>query len=110
MQLGKLFCAAVCAARLTGSLMAQGNLGGLTGNIADESGAVIADAAISLKSLATNAAYTTTSTSSGVYAFRGLQPGVYQLGVEKIGFKKFVGEQVSILTATTSTLDVVLNV
>jgi hypothetical protein len=110
MRFGRLFCAAVCAAGLTGSLRGQGNLGGLTGNVVDESGAVIADAAISLKSLATNAAYATTSTSAGVYGFRGLQPGIYEIGVEKVGFKKFVGEQVSILTATTSTLDIVLSV
>ena len=105
-----LFCAVLCTAYGTGSLFAQGNLGGLTGNIVDESGAVVADAAIKIKDSATNAAYSTLSTSSGVYAFRGLPPGIYQLEVEKVGFKKSVREQVSIITATNSTLDVVLSV
>ncbi|HZT32882.1 MAG TPA: carboxypeptidase regulatory-like domain-containing protein [Bryobacteraceae bacterium] len=92
------------------ALVAQGNLGGLTGNITDASGAVIAEAAVTLRSVATNAVYKTVSTSSGVYAFRALPPGLYELETEKPGFKKFVGEQVSILTATTSTLDIVLSV
>jgi hypothetical protein len=101
---------ALCLGLARIPLRAQGNLGGLTGNVTDDSGAVIAEAVVNLRSAATNAAYRTVSTSSGVYAFRGLPPGQYHLEAEKPGFKKFVSEQVVILTATTATLDITLSV
>ncbi len=91
-------------------MWAQGNLGGLTGNVTDSSGALIPEAMVSVRSLETNAASSTTATSSGVYAFRGLQPGLYRLEAEKTGFKKVVREQVSVLTATMATVDIVMTV
>lgn len=102
--------AAVCIGLLAAALLAQGNLGGLTGNVVDDSGALVAEATITLRNIATNAAYKTTSTSSGVYAFRALPPGDYELETEKTGFKKSVRERISILTATTTTLDIVLSI
>lgn len=92
-----------------GVLLAQGNLGGLTGNVVDPSGAVVPDVQISLRNLATNLTYTTISGTSG-YTFRALPPGVYQLEAEKPGFKKVVHERVTILTATTTTMDLTLDV
>ncbi|MFN7923874.1 MAG: TonB-dependent receptor [Bryobacteraceae bacterium] len=86
---------------------AQGNLGGITGNIVDGSGALVPDATVTVRSLETNTAYSTTA-SQGVYAFRALQPGNYRLEAEKTGFKKFVREQVSVLTATTATVDIMM--
>jgi hypothetical protein len=44
------------------------------------------------------------------YSFRALVPGLYRLEAEKQGFKKFVREQVSILTATTIELPITLEV
>src|SRR2546430_2307672 len=79
------------------TLWAQGNLGGLTGNVVDSSGALIPEATLTLRSAETNAVSSTTATSSGVYAFHALPPGVYRLEAEKAGFKKFVREQVPVL-------------
>src|SRR5581483_7173242 len=110
MQWKQWICAIAWIGCASVRLPAQGNLGGLTGNISDTSGAVIGDATVSLRNTATNAGYKAVSTESGVYAFRALPPGVYELEAEKPGFKKFVREQISILTATTSTLDIVLSI
>lgn len=88
---------------------AQGNLGGLTGTITDSSGSTIPDVTLTLQNIQTNAVSRATSDSGG-YAFRALPPGLYRLEAEKTGFKKFVREQVSILTATTIELPIVLQV
>ncbi|MBM3786996.1 MAG: carboxypeptidase regulatory-like domain-containing protein, partial [Acidobacteria bacterium] len=88
---------------------AQGNLGGLTGNVVDTSGATVPGAKLSLKSQANNQVLVTESSDAG-YVFRGVQPGPYSLEVEKTGFKKFVRQQLSILTATQSELLITLEV
>ena len=47
---------------------------------------------------------------SGEYSIRGLTPGVYRLIAEKPGFHKYVQENVAVLTATVTTLDIKLSV
>ena len=59
----------------------------VSGQITDQSGAVIPDARVTLTNLATTAKLVTTSQSEGSYAFPFAQPGVYSLAVEKTGFQ-----------------------
>lgn len=89
-------------------LLAQGNLGGLTGTVADSSNAAIPGVSLKLINTRTNAAYTAEADSSGVYSMRGVTPGTYRLEAEKTGFRKYVQEPVQILTATVGTLDIQL--
>jgi hypothetical protein len=91
------------------ALFAQGNLGGLNGNVVDSSGAAVPGARVSLRSQATNQVLTTESSDSG-FVLRGITPGLYTLEVEKTGFKKVVRERVSILTATQADINVTLEV
>lgn len=88
---------------------AQGNLGGLTGTVVDTSRASVPEARLALTSVQTNSVYSATSDATGVYTIRGVPPGTYRLDVEKDGFKKHVQENVPILTATISTVDVELS-
>lgn len=88
---------------------AQGNLGGVTGTVVDSSGATIPDVRLRLTNTDTNASLQVLSTDAG-YVFRALQPGPYRLEAEKEGFRKFVRERLSILTATTLELEVTLEV
>jgi hypothetical protein len=90
-------------------LWGQGNLGGLTGNVIDPTGAVIPEANLTLRNVETNVVYNAVSGAGG-YTFRALPPGIYRLEAEKPGFKKTVRERITILTATTTTLDLVLEV
>ena len=92
------------------SAFAQGNLGGLTGVVADTSSAVVPEVKITLTSEQTNVSHSVMADTSGVYSVRGLQPGTYRLEAEKSGFRKYVQENVSILTATVTTLDIQLSV
>lgn len=90
-------------------IWAQGNLGGLTGNVVDNSGAAVPGAKLTLKNKGTNQTLVTESGEAG-FVFRAVPPGLYQLEVEKAGFKKFVRETLNILTATQSELTVQLEV
>ena len=94
---------------LTSTAFGQGNLGGVTGAVLDSSGAGVPDARITLTSMETNSSHTTVTDASGIYAFRGISPGSYRLETEKQGFKKYLQENVAVLTATISTLDVELS-
>ena len=89
---------------------AQGNLGGFTGTVADSSKASVPDARLTLTNYQTNSVHSTVVDAEGIYTIRGLPPGAYRLEVEKQGFKRYVQENVSVLTATISTLDVELSI
>src|SRR5713226_8953113 len=93
---------------LAANASAQGNLGGVTGTVVDTSDAGVPEARITLTSTQTNLSHTATSDASGIYTFRGISPGTYRLEAEKEGFKKYVQESVSVLTATVTTLDLKL--
>lgn len=87
----------------------QGNLGGLTGTVTDSSGSVVPDVQLTMTNLETNLVFRVISDNRG-YSFRALQPGLYRLEAEKPGFKRFVREQVSVLTATTIDLTIPMEV
>ena len=83
----------------------QGNLGGVTGVVLDSSGAGVPEARLTLTSIQTNSSHTALTDAAGAYTFRGIPPGTYRLETEKEGFKKYVQENVAVLTATVTTLD-----
>ena len=107
----RFFCLGVLALA-TFSVLAwsQGSFGGLTGNITDQSGAVIPDANLKVVNLSTAATYSGTSTAEGIYLISGLPPGRYRLTVTKPGFKTTTREPVEVSTATTTTLNLDLAV
>ena len=59
----------------------------ILGTITDASGAVVANAQVQIKNLATNDIRTSTTTSTGEYTFTLLQPGHYSITVTAPGFK-----------------------
>ncbi|MGC1256761.1 MAG: carboxypeptidase regulatory-like domain-containing protein, partial [Candidatus Acidiferrales bacterium] len=72
---------------LPGLLKAQSVVtGGATGTVTDPSGAVIVGAQVTLKSVATGEAQTTTTNSTGIFQFSLLKPGDYALTVGHVGF------------------------
>ncbi len=71
-------------------LRAQSTNASLTGRITDPSKAAVAEAKIAAISAATNFRYETTTNTSGEYYLTNLPPGLYQIEVEKPGFKKFI--------------------
>jgi hypothetical protein len=88
-------------------LRAQG-LSGVTGTVTDASGAVVADARVTVTNTATNIVHTAVTTSQGTYFITDLIPGTYKVKVEKDGFKTAVLEGVGVFVSQTATADTVL--
>src|SRR5215472_11358869 len=83
--LGHLAAAGLC---ILCSLPAHGQVvgGTVSGTITDKSGAVLADATVSMKNLATDVSSTATTNSQGFYRLPNLLPGTYQQRVSARGF------------------------
>jgi carboxypeptidase family protein len=72
------------------ALRAQSTNAYITGRVTDPSKALVADAKITAINTATNFRYETTTNNSGEYYLTNLPPGLYQLEMEKNGFKKLI--------------------
>jgi len=88
---------------------AQVETGQIAGTVADQTGAAVAGAAVSVKNLSTNAMRTTVSSSTGAYLVTGLEPGIYEATVSSSSFKTFVGK-VEVTVGGHVTLDAKLSV
>ncbi|MEP7274309.1 MAG: carboxypeptidase-like regulatory domain-containing protein, partial [Acidobacteriota bacterium] len=83
---------------LSSAVLAQTGTSRVIGNALDNNGAVVPGAKITITNEGTNASVTTTTGSSGAYAFDSLQLGSYTISAEAQGFKKFVSKG-NLLTA-----------
>ena len=95
---------------VVGTAFAQSDRGTLTGTISDPAGAVIANAAIEAKNLATDAVYPAASSATGNYTVAQLPAGNYELTVTVPGFKKFIRSGLQVEVAATVRIDAVLEV
>ena len=82
----------------------------LNGTVRDASGAVIANAAVTLRNLDTNRTYMATSDSSGYYVIPNLLPGPYELSASFTGFEKFTQSGLRLTVGQSATVDVPLAV
>ena len=82
----------------------------LNGTVRDASGAVVPNAAVSLRNLDTNRTYTAMSDASGYYIVPNLPPGPYELSISFTGFEKFVQSGVRLTVGQAATVDVTLAV
>jgi len=85
-------------------------LGEITGRVTDASAAAVPGAAITLTSVATNAARTTATTDAGDYTFPSVPPGFYNVKVERQGFKIAAFNSVEVQVQQTVRLDLTLEV
>ncbi len=69
-------------------LHAQSTNASLSGRVTDPSHALISDAKVAAINTAKNFRHETKTNNSGEYYLTNLPPGVYQIGIEKPGFKK----------------------
>jgi hypothetical protein len=72
------------------------NAGSISGTIKDSSGAVVPDATVTITNTATSQSRKITSDSVGGFTLQELQVGVYDITVEKSGFKKYVDTAVTL--------------
>lgn len=90
-------------------LSAQTNQGALSGNIVDETGALVTGATVRVTSQATGAHYEATSTEGG-YRFPSLPIGLYDLIVEHAGFTTAKNMGVRVQVGSTTSVNVALQI
>jgi hypothetical protein len=88
----------------------QAATGTITGTVTDPAGAVIAGATVEVRSVETNALYSTVSTDTGSYTVLRLPPGPYSVTVTGTGFKKLTRTSLSVDGGQTLPLDLALEI
>lgn len=91
-------------------LFAQSDVGGVTGTVTDNSGAVVANASVELKDNSTNLVLTTTTNSAGQYTFARVTPGSYMLTVKAPNFSTAMVANLKVSVGKTATTNVSLKV
>lgn len=92
----------------TAANLLQAGQSELTGEVRDQTGAVLADATVTATEVRTNQTYTSNTGTSGSYTITNLKPGLYTLTVETKGFKRFVREGIQLSTGERIRVDVEL--
>ncbi len=87
-----------------GTMLAQTG-GQIAGEVKDQSGASIPEAAVTVTNTAMNVARSTTTNSSGLYSFPALTPGMYQVKVVAPGFQAAVVNEVQLQVQQTARVD-----
>ena len=87
---------------------AQLTRGVVSGTVRDSAGASIPDAQIKVIDPRTNLVRDSTTNGDGFYRVGALEPGMYVVTVEKLGFSKVENREVNISQATETTFDVEL--
>ena len=93
-----------------GGLRANAQLAGatLSGQVLDQSGAVVADANLSIRNNATGDVRTATTNSKGLYSAQSLQPGFYSITVSAPGFATHIEQDVELTVGSTREVDLSL--
>jgi outer membrane receptor protein involved in Fe transport len=95
---------------LAGAVFAQQERGSISGMVLDATGAVVPSAKLVITNRDTNTTFTTVSGDAGQYTIPNLSPGIYNLRVEKSGFKAAVTAGIAIDAGTNVREDVSLQV
>src|SRR5712691_4272883 len=108
-------CTAVCLVAalsllLPALLPAQGTAGRIIGRVADSSGAVLANAKVTLVNEGTNVSRDATTNSAGDYDFIEVPVGTYRLEFDLTGFKKNVRRGVALDINQVITLNLTMQV
>lgn len=80
---------------------------GISGNVADSSGAVVPGAKVTITNTSTGVVSSTTTTSIGAFAVVGLLPGTYTVAADSPGFMN-VQSQVTVEVASMTTVNFTL--
>ncbi len=100
-----------CAMILGGGLLrAQSIYGTITGTVYDPSGAVVANANVTLKNVASGDVRKGATNSDGYYSFSSVPTGSYTITVEAGGFEKTVTEGVAVNGAASLSFPIKLTI
>ena len=90
--------------------IAFAQLASVTGRITDPSGAVVPGASVTARSSATGVTATTESTSDGYYTLPALQPGQYEITINKQGFVPVKQTGLELAVQQVARIDITLKI
>jgi hypothetical protein len=90
--------------------LSQEPFGSMEGTIKDPQGAVVQNATVTVRNIATNASRTVVSNDEGRYRILQLQPGNYEVKATATNFKQSVIESVAVQVGQIAAADVSLEV
>ena len=93
---------------LGGQASAQATSGSISGVITDESQAVVANATVTARNVATNESRSTTTDSEGRYRLPNLSVGAYEVTIQAKGFTKIVRTGIELLLNQDAVVSVTL--
>ncbi|MGB9514032.1 MAG: carboxypeptidase-like regulatory domain-containing protein, partial [Candidatus Acidiferrum sp.] len=96
-----------CGANAT---FAQTVTASIAGTVTDPSGAAIAGATITAKSVERGLTFTSVTNDAGIYRISNLEPGQYDLKVEKTGFQTSLYPAFTLILNQVATIDVQMKV
>jgi hypothetical protein len=85
---GWLWVFTLCFLLIPALVLAQTETGAINGTVTDPTGAVIPNATVVIKSVATNAIRNASTNAEGIYGVSNLPPGTYLVSLEHPGFAK----------------------
>jgi hypothetical protein len=92
------------------SVAAQEPFGSIEGTVKDPQGAVVQNATVTVRSIATNATRTVVTNDSGQYRVLQLQPGAYEVKATATNFKQSILESVQVQVGQIASADISLEV
>jgi outer membrane receptor protein involved in Fe transport len=99
-----------CLALLPVAVRAQQITATVSGTVTDPNGAAIPGATVTVASVDTGIVKTSTTGDEGNYTVTFLQPGTYNITVDKTGFAPVTRENVRLEVAQTASIDVALGI
>ncbi|HKP73542.1 MAG TPA: carboxypeptidase regulatory-like domain-containing protein [Pyrinomonadaceae bacterium] len=103
--LASILSLAMIVLGLSATLMAQEPTGSIEGAVTDPQNAIVVNATVTARNVATNLTRTVTTNDEGRYSIRQLQPGVYEVTVAGTNFKKTVYKDVQVAVGQNVALD-----
>jgi hypothetical protein len=104
----RIFIVALLMLALASIAVAQTSLGTITGIVKDPSGALVANAQVTITQLGTNVSRSTVTNSAGIYRFEAVLLGSYKLKVVAAGFASTEATGIAVNANQTSDYDVAL--
>jgi hypothetical protein len=95
---------------VSSTALGQTATGILQGRVADDSGAAVPDAKVTIENERTAVRQVTTSNSLGNFLQPYLQPSTYKVTVEKVGFQKYSTSGITVEVQKSAELDVILKI
>ncbi len=89
-------------------ILGQATTGSISGTVADQTGATVPQASVSVRNLDTNATRTLATAEDGRFHFPGLAVGPYELTVTQSGFAKYVRGPIVLLLNQHAVVNVTL--